>query len=479
MKKSARQLLSTCCQMKTAMVALDLLTISFIFTAFVLIKKSADSALPLSAYFKLWPFLLLFWLVFEKTGLYGGTSIHSGASLGPVEEIRRFFYAISGIFIAAGFANFCYRPDDYLYSRIILTGTYIGILFFIPINRILFRKGCIRLGCWGVPAIVIGSGETAVQVFNNLTRHPEYGLRLVGYFTNNRPNKMAGSALFLGKLDEIPEKSKSLGVRYAILAKDEPHESPEIQRIIQQYGTAFPHLLLISKSLSNISSGVALKDIGGVLGLEVQHNLQIPHIYRIKRLIDFLLTIPCLIAGLPLMGVIAISVKIDSPGPVLFKHRRITKNGRQIYIYKFRTMVDGASEKLSDTLRADQERGKEWEAFGKLGNDPRITRIGKWLRKTSFDELPQLFNVLQGRLTLVGPRPIITEELAVYGESASLFNRVLPGITGLWQVSGRNELTYEERAKLDNYYVNNWSVWLDLHILAKTFFAVLLRRGAK
>lgn len=296
MKKSARQLLSTCCQMKTAMVALDLLTISFIFTAFVLIKKSADSALPLSAYFKLWPFLLLFWLVFEKTGLYGGTSNHSGASLGPVEEIRRFFYAISGIFIAAGFANFCYRPDDYLYSRIILTGTYIGLLICIPINRILFRKGCIRLGCWGVPAIVIGSGETAVQVFNNLARHPEYGLRLVGYFTNNRPNKMAGSALFLGKLDEIPEKSKSLGVRYAILAKDEPHESPEIQRIIQQYGTAFPHLLLISKSLSNISSGVALKDIGGVLGLEVQHNLQIPHIYRIKRLIDFLLTIPCLIA---------------------------------------------------------------------------------------------------------------------------------------------------------------------------------------
>jgi lipopolysaccharide/colanic/teichoic acid biosynthesis glycosyltransferase len=114
-----------------------------------------------------------------------------------------------------------------------------------------------------------------------------------------------------------------------------------------------------------------------------------------------------------------------------------------------------------------------------LENDPRITRSGKWLRKSSLDELPQLFNVLQGKLTLVGPRPLVEKELEIYGEAASLFDQVLPGLTGLWQVSGRNELTYTERAKLDLYYVNNWSVWLDIYILAKTVYAVFFRHGAK
>lgn len=464
---------------KLLSIAVDLLTVSFVFTAFVLIKKAENAGLPIPEYINLWPFLLLFWLVFEKMGLYEGTSIHSGSSLGPIEELRRLFYALSALFIGIGFANFCYRPNDYLYSRIVLTGTYICCLFLIPLNRFVLRKILIRCGCWGIPAIIIGSGETAAKVFINMALHPEYGLRPIGYFTDCRTNQMPENAVFLGKLCDIPKQAQSLAVKYAVLAKDTEVDSPYIQNIIRQYGILFPHLLLIPGSLLHTCSGVLLKDISGMLGLEVRHNLQIPNIYRIKRIIDFLLTIPCFIAALPLMGVIAIIVKVSSSGPVFFKHQRIAKDGRQIYIYKFRTMVDGASEKLNDTLQANQELEKEWKKFGKIENDPRITRIGKWLRKTSFDELPQLFNVLQGRLTLVGPRPIIAEELSIYGEAASLFNRVLPGITGLWQVSGRNELTYEERAKLDSYYVNNWSIWLDLHILAKTFFTVFLWRGAK
>jgi lipopolysaccharide/colanic/teichoic acid biosynthesis glycosyltransferase len=179
------------------------------------------------------------------------------------------------------------------------------------------------------------------------------------------------------------------------------------------------------------------------------------------------------------MGLIAIWVKLDSSGSVLFKHRRITKNGRQINIYKFRTMIDGASEELNALLGKNTELKQEWVNYGKFDNDPRITRAGKWLRKTSLDELPQLFNILQGKMTLVGPRPIISEELRHYGENADLFDKVLPGLTGLWQVSGRNELTYNDRVRLDNYYVNNWSVWLDIYILCKTFCAVLFRHGAR
>lgn len=464
---------------KLLSVALDLLTIGMTFAGLTLIRKALGGEFALSSYFRLWPFLIIFWAVFEKLGLYNGTSIHSGASMGPVEEIRRIFYALTAVFIALGFSNYCYRPDDYLYSRSILLGTFLLCLCLIPANRILLRKFFTRLGIQGVPAVIIGSGTTARTVLNNLNRHPEYGLKPVGYFTNQEYPTMPVETEFLGRLDEIPEQAKALQIKYAILAKDLSPDSARLQEIIHRYGTLFPHLLFVPKTLLNTTSGVIPKDLAGTLGLEIRHNLQIPSVYRIKRVIDYALTLPVLLTALPAMGIIALWIKLDSRGPVFFKHRRRADNGRTLYIYKFRTMQDGASDALDNLLKADPALSGEWEQYGKLEHDPRITKAGAWLRKTSLDELPQLFNVLGGKLTLVGPRPLVKEELAIYGKNAALFDRVLPGLTGLWQVSGRNELTYEQRAQLDLHYVNNWSIWLDLYILSKTVFAVFFRQGAK
>ena len=460
-------------------VTVDLLTIGLTFAALTLIRKAQGGEFELGLYYRLWPFLLIFWAVFEKIGLYNGTSIHSGASIGPVEEIRRIFYATAAVFIALGFSNYCYRPDNYLYSRSILFGTFFLAVIFMPLNRILLRKILTRFNLWGVPAIIIGAGETARQVFLNMQRRSEYGLIPVGFFTDSDSRKMPATATYLGRINEIEEKTESMGIKYAILAKDNSPDTPLVQQIINRYGTRFPHLLIVPPSLLNTCSSVLPKDIGGTLGLEVRHNLQIPAMYRGKRIIDYAFTLPILLAALPLMGLIALWIKFDSPGPAFFKHQRVTKNGRQINIYKFRTMVDKATEKLDTLLQNSPELTEEWEKYGKLANDPRITRTGAWLRKTSLDELPQLFNILQGKLTLVGPRPLVEKELSIYGESAALFNQVLPGLTGLWQVSGRNELTYEERARLDLHYVNNWSVWLDIYILAKTAYTVLFRHGAK
>jgi len=460
-------------------IAADLLTIAVVCSILIWLRKILGGDFKPSTYLRLWPFLILFWLVFEKLGLYNGASIHSGACLGPVEEFRRIFYALTTVFLMLGFGNYCYRPDNYLYSRSILIGSFLICLIAVPVQRVLFRKLCIRRGCWGVPVVLIGSGETARALFINISRHPEYGLRPLGYFTDTRNNTMPESAIFMGTLSEIPEKTKTLAVKYAILCKEDGIDSPYIQDIIKQYGILFPHLLLIPKALLQTSTGVALKDIGGTIGLEIRHNLQIPSVYRIKRVIDYLLTIPCLIAALPVMGILIVWVKLDSPGPVFFKHRRITGNGGEINIYKFRTMVAEASENMNTLFDGHPERQEEWEKYGKLQHDPRITRSGRWLRKTSLDELPQLFNVLQGKLTLVGPRPIVRNELVHYGDEAGLFDQVRPGITGLWQVSGRNKLTYADRVKLDLYYVNNWSVWLDLYILAKTVYAVFFRHGAR
>jgi len=415
---------------KLLKISIDLATISALFFIFVQLRKLGDHSLPAERYFDLWPFLIIFWIVFEKTGLYEGATIHSGSSLGPTEEIRRTFYAVTTIFIFMGFLNFFYRSNDYLFSRTVFIGTYTCCLFFIPFNRILLRKTLTHLECWGVPAIIIGSGKTAAETFNNLLKHPEYGLMPVGYFTdNNDQSEMPSTATFLGPLNNIPEQAGALKIKYAILAKDTAPDSPFLQEIINRYGILFPHLLFISQNLLNTTSGVLPVDLAGTLGLEIRHNLQIPAIYRSKRMIDYALTLPILFASLPIMAGIAIWIKKDTPGPIFFKHRRVTKNGRQINIYKFRTMTIHAEEQLGVLLKNDPKLEEEWKKFGKLENDPRITKVGNWLRKTSLDELPQLFNVLQGKLTLVGPRPLVQEEIKMYGEAASLFDRVLPGLT--------------------------------------------------
>ena len=460
---------------KLLRILLDLLTISLLFGLFVFLRQMENPRLPVHAYSKLWPFLFLFWIVFEKTGLYEGATIHSGASLGPIEELRRLFYATSAIFLSIGFANFFHRPDDYLFSRIVFIATYLSCLFFLPVNRILFRKISARCGYRGVPSIVVGSGEVAQTICENMLHHPEYGLWPVGYFSDAPSEQMPETAPYLGTLDEIPKKANSLSVKYAILAMDESLDP----KTLKQYGDLFPHLLFIPKSLLHTCSGIIPKDISGTLGLEIRHNLQIPHVYFTKRCIDFLLTLPCLLIGSVLTGVIALLIKLDSPGPVFFPHQRIGKNRKPITIYKFRTMSKNATEELPQLLASNLAFKKEWGKYGKLEDDPRITRVGRWLRATSLDELPQLFNILQGKLALVGPRPIVNAELVHYGNDQDLFDRVMPGLTGLWQVSGRNHLDYADRVRLDNYYANNWSVWLDIYILSKTITAVLFRHGAK
>lgn len=457
-------------------IALDLLTIALLFLTMTLLRKAMGGEFAMEQYYRLWPCLAIFWLVFEKAGLYQGSSVYSGASVGPVEEFRRIFYALTGIFIALGFANYFYRPDAYLYSRAILIGTWAAALFLIPLNRLLFRKICTGLDLWGVPSVLIGSGKTARHIAEKLTTHPEYGLKLIGFF--NGENESIPELPFLGSLDDLPGFARTRSVRYVIIAQDES-DIDSIDQLIKEYGTLFPHVLFIPKPFAHSSTWITPKDLGGTLGLELRHNLQIPHICLTKRCIDFGLTLLCLPAGCLAMGMIALLVKLDSPGPVLFRHQRVGKNRKPITIYKFRTMAQNAETQLEQLLTEQIGLQAEWDTYGKLENDPRITRIGHWLRKTSLDELPQLFNILQGKLALVGPRPVVEKELTIYGEDQDLFDRVMPGLTGLWQVSGRNHLNYNDRIRLDNYYTNNWSVWLDLYILSKTIFAVLFRHGAR
>jgi Undecaprenyl-phosphate galactose phosphotransferase WbaP len=212
--------------------------------------------------------------------------------------------------------------------------------------------------------------------------------------------------------------------------------------------------------------------------LRIDERLLLPVPRFVKRTSDLLLTIVGGVLLLPVVAVIAWMVKLSSPGPVFYSQERVGHRGRRFRAWKFRTMVANADEVLAGHFGLHPELKAEWDRDHKLKSDPRITRIGRWLRKTSLDELPQLWNVLLGEMSLVGPRPIVQAEICKYGAAFALYQRVVPGITGLWQVSGRNNTTYEKRVELDMYYGRNWSMWFDVQILFATIDVVLHCRGA-
>jgi len=197
-----------------------------------------------------------------------------------------------------------------------------------------------------------------------------------------------------------------------------------------------------------------------------------------KRFVDLIGALFLGLLSSPIIAVAALATRFSSEGPVLYRQIRIGRGNRAFTALKFRTMWMNADERLDDYLARDPALREQWERVAKLKNDPRVTRVGRFLRRFSLDELPQLWNVLTGEMSLIGPRPIVVEEIEKYGLDYTAYQRVRPGLTGLWQVSGRNDTTYQQRVDYDSYYVRNWSLWLDAKILIKTFRAVISGVGA-
>lgn len=220
------------------------------------------------------------------------------------------------------------------------------------------------------------------------------------------------------------------------------------------------------------------RDLGQAVGLLVRQNLRDKRRLRFKRGMDLLFCTLGAVVLLPLGFLLALCIRLDSPGPIFFRQRRVGQGGREIRIFKFRTMVRDADAFLQRLLQENPALQEEWKEDQKLKNDPRITRVGRILRKLSLDELPQLINVVKGDMSLVGPRPIVENEEEKYGPVYEEYCLVKPGITGLWQISGRNNTSYAERVAYDHYYISNWSVWMDLWILGKTVPVVLTGYGA-
>jgi len=223
---------------------------------------------------------------------------------------------------------------------------------------------------------------------------------------------------------------------------------------------------------------VEIGRVGGQPVLLFNQGLRSPFNAALKRAVDILGSLMALVILSPLLALVALGVRLGSPGPIIFRHRRIGQDRKDIHLYKFRTMVTNADQVLRELLARDPEARAEWESQYKLRRDPRITPLGRILRKVSLDELPQILNVLRGDISLVGPRPVVEGEIDKYTVWQENRNSVRPGLTGLWQVSGRNDLDFEDRIKLDMYYIRNWSFWLDVRIVLKTLTVLVSKEGA-
>lgn len=225
------------------------------------------------------------------------------------------------------------------------------------------------------------------------------------------------------------------------------------------------------------SLDVRIVDIEGHPAIHAQYNLLNPFFQIIKRIADLLICFITLIFSFLLFLGIALAIRFEFPGPVVFIQKRMGKNGQLFDCFKFRTMVVDAEFKLEDLLQSDERIREEFRKHHKIRNDPRLTSVGKFLRKSSLDELPQIINVIHGNMSLVGPRAYLPSELNRMGDYAKVINRVRPGLTGWWQVMGRHEVTFEKRLQLDEYYISNFSLWMDVYIFIKTIWVVISGSG--
>jgi undecaprenyl-phosphate galactose phosphotransferase len=367
-------------------------------------------------------------------------------------------------------------------SRTVLV--LMGIISFpiFPIIRTNVKRLLIMIGLLKRKVLILGAGKTGELIFNALKRDKNLGLNVVG-FLDDDPDKIGkriGGIKIHGGVDKAQKYIGRCGIEDVVIAMPGCEKKKFISLVNNLQHKAqsilfIPDLFGISVLSTNLQHFFQEQAIG----LEVKNNLAQPANIAIKKVFDLVVSfLLLLILSVPMI-IIALLIKLDSKGPVIYSQRRIGKNNKYFKCYKFRTMYHDAEIRLNNLLETNEAARNEWNHHWKLINDPRITRIGKFLRETSLDELPQIFNVIKGDMSLVGPRPVTKEEIDnYYKEQAKLCFGVPPGVTGLWQVSGRSNTSYEYRIALDSWYVRNWNLWLDIVILFKTIRVVLKREGA-
>ncbi len=443
----------------------------------------------LAEYVRFFPVAIAFVCVNAALDLYHGNWMYPSSPQGPVEEFRRL--CISSLLTHAGaiaYMAFAYQSMEGRISRAVCI--YACLLASVGTQsfRNWMRFVLKRLNMGQIPVVLAGGGEAAHRFAAVLDGDPYAGIRIVGYFAGterigrkrrrrawNERDFQDRKITYLGTLRDIVPQAKKRDIKMLVACQDDRLFRAQMD----EFAAWFTYVVYLPAARSFPIFGARAVNFDGIGGLEMvnQGRMKVKRVQ--KRVMDGFLALVAFAVFLPAFLVIPVLVKLTSRGPVFYRHRRLGRDGREFFIWKFRSMYVDADRRLKAILASSPSAAKEWESSFKLSRDPRVTPFGRLLRKTSLDELPQLFNVFFGDMALVGPRPIVDDEVRQYGNSYRVFSSVRPGITGLWQVSGRSDTGYGRRIALDTYYVLNWSPWLDLWILLRTVFAVLFMRGAR
>lgn len=416
-------------------------------------------------------FPLLFILFFRQAGIYQ-------KPMGWWKLMEKIFYGCtyaSGTIIMLVYATHIASSTSRL---------YVGLLWLLSFLLVTLSRNIIyRILNWAgvgkIPFLLIGGGKTARLLIDGIKKDLGLNYHVIGYVDDAGPKDDVSEREYLGTFEDIDTIVARTGVQDVMIAA--PGMSPEkLNKLLHKVQPLVRNVCFVPDLIGLPLNGVEVEPMFNerLLIMRLKNNMARRYNRVMKRIFDLIITTCGVICLSPVFVFLAILIKLDSKGPVIFAHRRIGQNGNPFPCLKFRTMCQDADVKLKEYLAANPEARKEWEAEFKLKDDPRVTRVGRVLRRTSLDELPQLFNVLRGQMSLVGPRPIITDEIPKYGEYFKDFAMVPPGITGMWQVNGRSDTTYEERVQMDSWYVRNWSVWLDIMLLWRTVGVVLSHKGA-
>lgn len=424
-------------------------------------------------------YIPLFIPVFAAAGLY------PAIMMPPTEQIKKTFFCslfgFSGIALSVVVFNFknVEFAREYFITYSTNTALCCALLTAVPFATILissvrevvkhlyFRK---TKRC--IPTVVYCKDSSSSNLLDRLiaSKYLGYAPAIIISEDESLQEKYPDIPVF-NKDDEIFSVIKELNLKVAVLF------GFDVTKMISLF-IDYRYVLTFNRESFAISNTMQLKDMAGILGFSTTNKLSFRTNLFLKRLLELIIIILASPIWLIVYIFLFIAVKLTSRGPALYAHKRVGKKGSVLKCLKFRSMCVDADKKLEKILAENPEMRAQWEKERKIQNDPRVTKFGKFLRKTSLDELPQLLNVLRGDMSLIGPRPVTESELEYYGDYAEFVFSVKPGISGMWQVSGRSDTSYEERVNLDTYYIQNWSIWLDIWILIKTVWVVLSHKGA-
>lgn len=395
-------------------------------------------------------------LVGIATFLFQG--FYPGYGLTAVKELERISKSVTLIFFLLAAVFYLNKPFQEL-PRSVLLIAWVLALGILPVAHFALRNILSRFSWYGVPVVIFGDDEWAQQVSRSLC-----SVRRLGW----RPQAIL-------PLHEMEKEHPTVQTQVMIIAASLDYPIEKYTRILNRH---FQKVILVREADKFGSLWVEPRDLDGNLGLEFSYHLLGNTAIWSKRCLDILGSLVIFVIICPLLVILGLLIAIESPGPVVFFQERLGQNMRRFRVLKFRTMLNNAEPLLEKFLQENTLARAEYEKYHKLRHDPRVTRVGKWLRKYSLDEFPQLWNVLRGEMSLVGPRAYMPSELEEIGEYAPVILRVRPGITGWWQVMGRHQTSFRQRLQKDEYYISNWSFWMDIYIIMKTVWVVLTASGA-